>query len=504
MENTLLINLGNNDIKIIEEKREKLKNIFSDNKDMMDILNDTSGIGKNYRKFTELLLEKIDGAIECVEFPIIKATMNKLKVELGDKKIDEVIIAYTDQMHTKEKVKDTIFLGKIIKQMWSNSKNFKSKLGINQFKQIGMVKLFEIKENPADYDAMRTCYYKKILELNKKEGLKELYINVTGGTQAMNTALLINAINYFKGNVHSYYTKYGEEVAEKLDISYNLKKENFKNDIKLLIKSQNYDAAETILDEFKNNFPKLSDRVELIINTLKSGRSRIQFAFEDAIYYILPLKDDSDNREFAKRIYDNIQILKNKNKFYLLNEVKNNAIFQYEKGAYTDFLGRVFRIQEEVYKLILDSKKIITINDKEEPRINKSALTSHDFEILNKIKIQESKLEYEDRILSVEAMEKIIEALLHDDEIIIKILNKCKLLKELKDCRNKSILAHGYEGISKEKIYMKLKNKEIKSVLDNIINEVIGAFNNNEIIYDDFYKKDGSFNNKLLELIEEL
>lgn len=503
MKNILIINLGTNDIKIIEDKRDKLKNIFSDNEDMIDILNNPSGVGKNYRRFTELLLEKIDDSLDYVEFPIIKATMNKLKAEFGDKKIDEVILAYTNQSDTKKKATDTIFLGKIIKEMWSNNKKFKEKIGINQFKQIGRVKLFEINDNPSDYDIMHKHYLRKILELNKDDNLKELYINVTGGTQAMNTGLLMNAINYFEGNVHSYYTKHGEEIAEKLDISYNLKKENFKNDVKLLIKGQNYDAAEIILKEFKKNFPKLNDEIEVIISTLKSGRSRIQFAFEDAIYYILPLKDSSNNREFAKKIYDNIGILKNKDNIYLLNEVKNNAIFQYEKGAYTDCLGRIFRLQEEIYKLILDSKKIVAINDKGEAYINKDCPINYDFEKLKSIKIQGNKLEYEDRILSIDAMEKIIETLLEDDACSISILNECKSLKDLKAIRNKSILAHGYEGISEEKIYENFKRKDIRLFLENLINKVIEALGK-EMIYDDFYKKDGSFNMKLLELIEEL
>ncbi|WP_461614692.1 hypothetical protein [Clostridium sp. Marseille-QA1073] len=316
MENTLIMNLGTNDIKVIEGKSDKLKSIFSNNEEIIEILNNPFSIGKNYRRFTELLLEKIDDALEYVEFPIIKATINKLRAEFGDKKIDKVILFSTNQTDTKNKATDTIFLGKIIKKMWSNNKDFKIKIGTNKFKQIGELKLFEINENPSDYDIMHKYYLRKILELNEKNDLKELYINVTGGTQAMNTALLMNSINYFQGNIHSYYTKYGEEIAEKLDISYNLRKENFKNDIKLLIKGQNYDAAEIILKEFKKNFPKLNDEIEIIISTLKSGRSRIQFAFEDAIYYILPLKDSSNNREFAKKIYDNIEILKNKDNIY--------------------------------------------------------------------------------------------------------------------------------------------------------------------------------------------
>lgn len=543
MSSVVIMNLGNRDLQVKDECVDNMKELFDSDLKMTKILGEYKKIPSEFKEFTRILFESFDNKhdewIKYIEFPIIKATLEKLNDK--GKVVDKIIFIASDQSDTNYSKTDTKYLAEIL---------LKLKPEYNELFKISTdvdVEIKKLTKNPSDYD-ITIEGYKKILDEFKE--VENIYIGITGGTPAMSTALLINSINTCD-NVMTIYTKKKEnnkQQAYALNLAQELKKNESKKNIIKFINAQNYSAAEMLIKEFKDKFPDNNIIIEnVILNIVKAAASRIQFDFGIAKKAIEEVIDnDCDSREIYEQFVNSIEELTSGNEEYLLNEVINNAEYQYNIGAYTDFLGRIFRIQEEIYKYILNDEGILksdgklkqkyllenfpcleqefkikridtrTVDKLIERIYDNNSLIDQVFDTeekcINTIKLCEVDEEIAEKFINAKmdnpGMEKILEKILEDSTTKKDLFNYCNLLTELKQLRNKSILAHGYEGVSKDKIKEKLKNKlpndmSIEQFLKELIEKFKDAFNL-EIYTDDFYKKNGEFNKHLIKLIEEL
>lgn len=506
MNNTLIINLGNSDLNIVD--LNELKKVFNNDFDMLEILN--SNIKDNYRVICEKLLENIESCIDYIEFPIIYATLNKILGDLKTDELERIIVVYTDQ----GKPSDTIYLANILKRIYELKKCGKLKESDNPIINMLPVKkngifLKAINKNPSDYDLMNKYYQEVIKQLNK-EGIQDLFINVTGGTQAMNTSLLFNAANEFNGNVSTYYTPRGKKKASRLNVSSTIRGRNVKGEIKKLVSFNDYKAAEVLIKNYINEFDKEVNRSvgDILLSYISAASARIQFDFKKSIDEIEHCKDvDAENRDLYYRFQESLdELIGGREKdIYLLDEVKNNAIYQYRNGAYTDFLGRIFRLQEGVCNYILNRKGLIILK-KDKPYINKIKLNesySDKIQELNQKKVDGRPLRYDEEILNTVSMMIIIEVLFNEDEMMNKILEGCKKIDKLKIARNNSILAHGYEGVSQEIILDKIESEEVEDILNDIMNKLKDAYEI-KLLDDGFYDEENEYKNVIMDLIDKL
>ena len=182
---------------------------------------------------------------------------------------------------------------------------------------------------------------------------------------------------------------------------------------------------------------------------------------------------------------------------YLLNELKNNALYKYDNGAYTDFLGRSYRILEDVYIEMLNKQGLIKRKNNRFC-IEDVKLSEEQKKILDKKKIQ-----YKDIPVNTEMMNKILSIVIPNDTVEKDLIDECERLKQLRDLRNNSILAHGYDGISDKDINQKIGCKKIKNLLDSIVKKYGKVFNKN-LLHDSFYDVNSDLNKHLIQLIEEL
>lgn len=505
MNNTLIINLGNSDLNISD--LDNLKKVFENDSDMLEILN--SNIKNNYKLVSEKILNNIESCIDYIEFPIIYSILNKILSDIKKDELDRIIVVCTDQ----GKESDTIYLAEILKRVFNSKNKWKLYPTIKKLpvKKNGLC-IKTIRKNPSDYDLMNK-YYQELIEQQNNEKIKKLFINVTGGTQAMNTSLLFNAVNDFNGSVETYYTPRGKNKATRLNISTTIKKKNIKGKIKKILSFNDYKAAGILLDDYRNEFNNVINKsvYDVLISYISAASGRIQFDFKKSIDEIEKCIDvDADNREIYYKFQESLEMLVNEreNDIYLLNEVKNNAIYQYRNGAYTDFLGRIFRMQEGVLTYILDKKELI-IRPKGKSYINEDMLNklySDKIQKLDEKKVDGTLLRYKGIELNIVSMMAIIEILFEEDNIINNIIEACKKIDKLKVLRNKSILAHGYDAVSEEIILQKAecKNQEdIESILNNIINKLKEAYEIT-LLDDAFYAKENEYKNAMINLIDKL
>lgn len=500
MKNTaLILNLGSHDLQVKKDKYGDMKKLFSDDNEMVKILEENYGVVNNFKLFTEKLFTSYPNGLEYIDFPIIKSAMEKVKNDLGDDKLIKIIFMVTDQ----DDKKDTINLGKILLNIKSDNKNkeLKEKIGLDGLKDTPKVSTSCINLNPSDYDLMMKRYGEEVTRL---QDVEKLFIEITGGAPAMSTALLYNATNQTTSKVIPFYIDKKTEDAYSLTISESLRKADSKKQICLFVKNENYKGAETLVNDYVSKYDVSEKcRVNVVLNMIKAASSRIEFDFDSAEKYIKKVKDDSPvSRNICSKFQNYIQQLKDKNETYLLNELKNNAIYKYNNGAYTDFLGRIFRIQEDVYSNVLLYNEIVEDKDNGKLFVKEEKLSIKQRELLDNAEIQKGvKVEYINCELNTESMRIILEIVLDENCIEFELFNECTKLKKLKSLRNKSILAHGYTGISKDKIDNIIK--DIKEYLTNLIIKFTNIFEES-FLDDNFYSNDGDFNRHLIKLIEEI
>ncbi|URZ02303.1 hypothetical protein [Clostridium felsineum] len=501
MNSVLILNLGSNDLQLKDDKCEDMKKIFSNDNKMLEMLEKNHGIADNFKLFTRKILNNYPKGIEYIDFPIIKSCMEKIKNDLKNDKLTEIIFVTTDQDHKK----DTIKLGEILIKIVNDKKDKKLKenIGFSGFNGTPKLKTWCINENPSDYDLMMKKYEYNLN--NKLKGAEKLFIEITGGTPAMSTALLVNATNQVNIKVIPFYIDRKSKDAYSLTISESLRKYDSKKQICIFIKNQNYKGAETLVRDFVSKYDVSEKKqVNIIFNMIQSASSRVEFDFDSAEKYIKTVKDDSPvSRYVCSNFQKYLQQLKDKNKIYLLNELKNNALYKYNNGAYTDFLGRIFRIQEDIYSNILIRKNVVTCN-KEDTKLflRGEAFSDNQRDILNSIEIEPGvKLQYKNCELNIESMKKILDVIVEKNCLEFELLNECSKLKGLKSLRNKTILAHGYKAVSKDKIDDEIG--DTIEFLNNLILKYKKVFDT-DINDDNFYEKNGEFNNHLVKLVEEI
>lgn len=497
MERIAIINLGSHDISIKEGKQKEIAELFSDLENIDKVTSDRNWVQCNFYNFTKRLCEEYPKGLDCVEFPIVKPILATINKECGNKveeAVEKIIFITTKQKRIESK--DTIYLGKLFELIKKDTKSVLAKeLKLDNLK----IGLMSLGENPADYDLMMS-EYKNIM--NKNAFANKIFISITGGTPAMNMALLYNSINMESAKVIPLYTNIKNRKCEKIRLSEDLRKDKIIKELNLFINKQSYEAAETVLE--KNRVLFEEKRVKVILNMLKIAKDRREFNFKDTLDLIEEIKyEDPRSRSICDEFHEVINNLLQPKDTYLLNEVKNNAIYKYNNGSYTDFLGRVFRIQEEVYKLILKKHNLIKVvkhKEREEEQLNEEQLTNDQLEKLDKY--NDGKLRYKNCELNIFVMSAIIEVVIDNNSLEKRIYNECESkLTKLKNIRNKSILAHGYEGASYTLIRESIPNaEEFLNALVNDVNSLIGT----KVEDDNFYSSTGEYNRYLIKLIEEL
>ncbi|MBE6049609.1 MAG: hypothetical protein E7214_02845 [Clostridium sp.] len=503
MNSVLIMNLGSHDIKIKKDKLDELKEIFKEDNEMLEILiNDTYkdgedlAINKNSSIFSKKINDNFDKVKDCITFPIVKSVIDNIRNGLDEEEmLKKIIFVCTEQDHNK----DTSNLGDLLKKVKQSKSakliGFSNDRAEKKFKGGIKTQKYIINQNPSDYDLMIN-EYKKIL-INEKNNDK-IYLSVTAGTPAMSSALIYNATKITECEVVPLYLNKNDNLICKFKISDKIRKDSIKKQIISFIKVQDYKAAEIITKHSLSKYCKDIDNLEVITKFLQAAQARIEFNFESATKLVEDIYSYADgSRKISGIFIKYIRNIKSDERMYLINELKNNAVYKYNTGAYADFLGRIFRLNEDIYRYILERNNLLKNIDR--AVLDESKLSENQIAKLNNIKIESDNLRYLDTTLSIDAMYEILNVFLKENSQEEVLIKKCYKLNKLKKLRNKSILAHGYEGVSKKNIDDCIGIEDLSNIVKNLEDTY-----NIEVCYDDFYNLKGDFNKHIINLIDKL
>jgi hypothetical protein len=257
--------------------------------------------------------------------------------------------------------------------------------------------------------------------------------------------------------------------------------ENLKPIIKRLISRYDYGGVFEILEENNLRGTDLSVLAD-------STRYAVNFDFRTSYRILYDVSPELREYYLVKDLRNNLQELIDGKPNELFSELIDNIKFQIKNEEYIDFLGRVYRFREAIFKYIFTRR---TINRKS------FSLHTAAMEKRNILKILRKKYRINNGNLVYAIVVYIKKYCKEEYKInqVSRMLTNEKL-NNLIELRNSSIVGHGFLGVSIDDIYKVYGNP------DNVINdfnkclEILGFK-----IIDDKYRK---INHLMCELLEEM
>ena len=276
--------------------------------------------------------------------------------------------------------------------------------------------------------------FSNLLDYNK------VYLFNQGGIGAINTALMLHAINKYGERVEVVGVNERYGTAARLDFARNFLRDQNKRLVENLLTHHNYAAA-----------AELSAVMPEVQSLAVVQQSRLAFDFGKARHYAAKLRQDDDLKD---QLIEFLKLVE-RDEWEKLREVYRNAKVMLARQQYVDFLIRCFRLVEGVamYKSLafLDAS------------FNKETWEA-DFErLLNNPKNSKLKADLERKKVRLEGLPSTFTWLQMWRSFAEKSTER-KLfakLQNLSSYRNATIGAHGFEGTSKQQLEDELNRNSL-------------------------------------------
>lgn len=173
---------------------------------------------------------------------------------------------------------------------------------------------------------------------------------------------------------------------------------------------------------------------------LESCRCAVNFDFENALKYLHGVTDERKKNENFLKIYENVKLLNQGDPSALLSELLENLKFQIVNEEYINFLGRVYRFKEAIYKFMFLKTQMQSRTFTFQSRFMQKK------EIL-KVLRNHYKIYNNHLIFALNSY--FTKHVTHDLEVgfVIKVMNTNEM-NQLIELRHDSIIGHGFRGVS--------------------------------------------------------
>ncbi len=455
-----------------------------------DVLyNDNTLERDNVRQKGEELFNNYDMEKEKLTYPLLEPFL-----KIFANKLKNIYIFVTNQEDQRVRNSDTLFLGQIIKKWIRDTYNIR-------------VNVIQYTNNPTDYEKVYSFFTNYFTQEESIIGRTEKrIISLSGGTPQMNGAVyVILSSLYLEGN--EFYNVFKNKLYP-VNHEKTINKILVKKSCIELLKTNQYKSIIELLER-----SKLQD-TECLVFLLKYAQQRKNFDFEKAQEHFKQFLDLTPHSLHQQYKIFNLQgQLK---PIELIKELFWNMEINYTNQNYLFFVALLFRLEEALlyeinnylfrdnFKEDLNRKenhlKFSQYLEKKEPDIWNSLQNKH-------YKTFKLKIDTDDlgrpvffyiAFLKLGTLDKNIKPLMSILELFDKInkyqykeLNEQDRIQKYKDkksteclgdLRNSSIIAHGFDPISREKIE-KLYGESIEKLylrLKNNLEEILYLFLDNK------------------------
>jgi len=397
-----------------------------------------------------------------LSYPIVLPVFDYIFQDKKHEKIDRLILIATDQdekfTKPEHRTSDTIEFARILQRILG--KHYGEK-------KITQIKIVKIPQYPNFLDEMYD-FFGKALDNNKSfkmDDLEVCYVEQAGGIPSANMAVLFQCINKFKDKCSAIYVSEKTKSAHPIRIADDILGEHRKSLFLELVKKFDYAILCYHLDDKKDN-EKFIYRLSLYAqHRLYFDISTARSIARQAIGEFLSLE-----RFFFEDLLIDLEKIEQKNYTSMIIELFHNMAIKFLRQEFVDFVGRIYRFKEAVLRYLIElnfgvSTEIDKKSGKQDAFFqwieNNSDVQQFIISQKTPQGAQVDRLSFGQPLLMtclkylIEKESKGVYQQTYD------ILQKIDILIVL---RNKSIIGHGFDGVSEEII----KARYDGSVLDDL------------------------------------
>lgn len=298
---------------------------------------------QSVRRLGEELRDNLSRYKDALELPLLGPTLEWLKSENGDDLSKAQIVLFAsdqpEQYTSREEwLKDTLPLAQAMHQLIAQRYQIPKR----------QIRIAAIEGSPADYANMLTYYLQTLPTYIPTSGTP-VYLEVSGGTPAMSSMLIVAGVEVFGENVHTLYIERNSRLPNSIAVAQQLfarkTRETLRNQIKLYAYTAALDTVQT-----SGHLVTTDNRErEVLANLLRYADRRLAFDFSrarSALREALPLtRGNAQARvSFWQRELDTRSAAAN------LSELIYSAAIKLHLGDYADFVQRIFRFQEAAFR----------------------------------------------------------------------------------------------------------------------------------------------------------
>ena len=362
-------------------------------------------------------------------------------------RLDRVVLFATDQPESepeKFRERDTLHIARALARWLRECSDAAAR--------IGDVEVVRVQGAPQDYEAMFS-FYRQFFRADNPvpdSDVDRAFLLCSSGTPASNTALLLAATLRYRDRAQAVYvTDTGTDRGKVLRSAFSAQ----------ILGTYRSETASALLAEY--DFAAAARLVpEPLAALCRYAHHRLLFNFAEAAGELQKVKDVGQHGEFFSTLVDEARQLEGAKEVMLqCRELCFNLQVQWERQAYVDFLGRIFRLEEALLGYALQQVGFSRAAVADIERMGTVAAERKDLAVhLSKRRMLRNG------VLRMGASRPGRRKILKDycsaskrnmpQGVDVGCLRRVRdisdALGKLSKLRNRSILAHGFRGVSAE------------------------------------------------------
>ncbi|MFQ6102120.1 MAG: hypothetical protein ACE5OS_12925 [Anaerolineae bacterium] len=208
--------------------------------------------------------------------------------------------------------------------------------------------------NPADYKNTHDYFSRELPRLAERVSEEDVvYIEVTGGTPAMTSMMIVAGVGVFGRRTHTLYVARGADRPYRVGIGRRLFSRRARAELRVHLDLYAYAVARAVLETEGELVTPDAERRALLRALLNYADRRLAFDFDrarDALYEAHQYAAG----EVQSRVQGWQNELRGQDQAALLAELVHSACIKYRLGDYADFTQRLFRFQEASFRVLAE------------------------------------------------------------------------------------------------------------------------------------------------------
>jgi len=329
----LLANVGNRDVRLTDHR-------------LLPEREDPSW-WNSVRRLGDELGANLDRYADAIELPLLHPTLDWLLTERNIAPNDiQVVLFASDQPYRltleRDWLKDTSPFAQVIRELLERKYKITKRF------------IKTIEGSPADYANMLAFYMRTLPQIAAKVPPdSEVFLEVSGGTPAMSSMLIVAGVEVFGEQVHTLYLEQDARHPSEIGVAQQLFARKSRETLLGQIELYAYNAALQTVERYGGLIAPGNHKRELLACLLRYADRRLAFDFRrarTALHGALGLS--TGNMQAQVRYW--LRELESPDTAKNLSEVIHSAAIKLHLGDYADFTQRIFRFQEGAFRYLAE------------------------------------------------------------------------------------------------------------------------------------------------------